>query len=227
VANVQAETTNESAWSIAFSVVDEAGVRLPEARVAVAYADPNIKATPSNWKQHMVFTNAVTDSRGEASVSGAGATDAWQCNFDKQGFTHVYRIYSGPLNFTGVSGPGPAHQEHTIMLVRTNASVWTYPKWTVEVKGVDQAGKPVQDAVVTVYYYLRFMSEPTNVVGRTDAEGIFRISRSDPSWDVGVGMEKANYKPARRSISLGPREGYDAVKWNPTITLVLERADGR
>jgi hypothetical protein len=210
-------------------MVDESGLRVPGASIAVAYLkqdNPNITITLTNWMQHMVRTNMVTDNRGEASISGIGAPDAWQCSFNKQGFTPLHRIYSGPSNMTGTGGPGPAHQKHTEMLVRTNASTWAYPKWTVEVKAMDQAGKPVQDATVTVYYYSRLMSAHTNDVGRTDSNGMLRISRSDPSWDVRVAVEKPNYKPVSKGISFGPREAYDPVRWNPTMTLVLERVEG-
>jgi hypothetical protein len=83
---------------------------------------------PSSWGRCLSFLCSVCAKRGKCVVSGTGTPDGWQCHFSKPGYAKKFRMYGGPSDFSAEGGPGPAYQEHTEMLVSTNASWTTYPR---------------------------------------------------------------------------------------------------
>jgi hypothetical protein len=218
----------DSGWSLDFLIVDEKGEPLPGAIISVAYSrndDPNVKVTPNNWTQFMVHTNRLTDSNGVCRFSGAGTTDAWQCHFQKADFVAKRKMYNGPANFTSMVGPGSPHQSHTVMLVRTNADIMTWPKFEVTFKVVDENGNPIKDARARLYYYTESdfgNSVSTNATGLTDSRGVFFASVQPSSSGVAMIVNKDGYYESRQGMELYDREEYDPVKWHPKPTFVLK-----
>ena len=200
--------------------MDETGSPLPEAKISVAYLDTSKPGavTITNWAGHMSYINGVTDKNGLCQFSGVGTPARWQCNFIKPGYQNKYRIYSGPSNFSGFSGPGPAKQKHTEMLVSATASMSAYPKWSMTIKAVDDAGNPLTETMATVYYHMNDVAE-----GLTDSNGLFTFSTNTASWEIALLAEKAGYYKARKEIDLLDRENYDPAKWNQTVLLPLRR----
>lgn len=212
--------TNESKWSVDFLIVDETGTPLPNVKISVAYLDTSKPGavTITNWAEHMSYTNGITDKNGLCQFSGVGTPDAWQCHFEKEGYQKKFRMYAGPSDYTGFNGPGSAHQNHTEMLVSIGASPKAYPKWSMTIKAVDDAGNPVEGATATIYYHL---NDAAN--GLTDSNGLFTFSTNTASWDIALEAQKAGYYNARNTIDLGPREDYDPARWNQTVLLPLRK----
>ncbi len=226
--SVQIVRAFASGWTLGFYIVDESGKPLPGVSVSVAYMrndDPNVKVTPDNWKQFMFHTNGITDSGGLCCFSGEGTTDAWQCSFRKAGFSDKDKMYNGPANFAAVIGPGEPHQSHTVMLVRTNADIMTWPQFQVTFKAVNEDGIPIKDARARLYYYTESdfgNSVSTNATGLTDSLGVFFASVQPSSSGVAMIVNKDGYYESRQAMELGDRENYDLVKWKPTPTFVLK-----
>lgn len=212
------DKTQESKWSLDFLIVDETGRPLPGVTIFISCLDTSKPGavTITNWAEHMSRTNVVTDNNGSCNISGIGTPDAWQCNFSKPGYQKKFRMYSGPSNFTGFSGPGPAIQKHTEMLVSNNALMSAYPKWSMTIKAIDDSGNPVEGVKAEVFYH-----KDQTATGLTDVKGLFSYATNLMSWDIGLDIKKAGYYDARKTIHLGDRENYDPAKWIQTVPLLL------
>ena len=218
--NLLAANTNESNWGLSFFIVDENGHPLRNAQITIAYLDTSKPGavTLSNWPSHMSRTNVLTDINGLCEVSGKGTPDAWQCNFLKPDYVKKFKMYSGPSNFSGFSGPGPAHQSHTEMLVSKDASLMAYPRWKMTIKAIDSMGNPIGAASAKIYYHLDQIAE-----GLTDSNGLFSFSTNTPSWDIRLDATKAGFYSATKSVHLYDRENYSPERWNQIIPLQLNK----
>lgn len=94
-------------------------------------------------------------------------------------------------------------------------------EWTATLRAVDEAGDPIMGANAEIGYYAN--SQPANVRGMTDNNGVFTASHSvlASMAEVSCQAQKPDYYPTWRLHPLGP--DYDPNKWNFTETLVLKR----
>ncbi|MDR3576219.1 MAG: hypothetical protein P4L50_20315 [Anaerolineaceae bacterium] len=214
--------TNSLSWSLKFLIVDESAHPIRGAEVNIAYLDTSKPGavTLTNWYSHMSLTNVITDVNGFCAVSGEGTPDGWQCHFLMRGYATKFRMYNGPANFTGMNGPGPAHQSHTEMLIRSNASPTIYPEWKMTIKAVDSLGHPVAAALAKIYFHSDHVAD-----GLTDSNGLFAFSTNLASWDIRLDAGKAGFYDATEGVHLGDRENYSPEKWNQMVTLQLDKID--
>ena len=104
---------------------------------------------------------------------------------------------------------------------QTNADIH---EWKATLKVVDENANPVANANVDVVYYTG--NTPNRVNGLTDANGIFAASHSTTTQDYALYelafvVEKTGYYRTKEKCDLGVH--YDAIKWNPTKTLILKQ----
>jgi hypothetical protein len=94
--------------------------------------------------------------------------------------------------------------------------------WKITLKIIDEQGNPLPATKAGVGFFTN--SQPTSIDGVTDTNGLFSVSQTvGPSaggYLFGLSAEKDGCYATRSGFNLME---YDAVKWNPTITLVLKR----
>jgi hypothetical protein len=99
--------------------------------------------------------------------------------------------------------------------------------WRATIKVVDESGAPVAGAdVIAGYFVAPPPGESTakeSIKGVTDSAGLFTASHRDRSSTLGFRAQKEDYYPTDRDYSLGYPTEYNAVKWSPSLTLVLRR----
>ena len=90
-------------------------------------------------------------------------------------------------------------------------------------KVVDEVGNPVPHVNAGVGFFTN--SQPASIDGITDTNGLFVASQTvEPSgggYTFGFSAEKDGYYTTRSGFYLDAK--YDAVKWNPTVTLTLKK----
>jgi hypothetical protein len=114
-----------------------------------------------------------------------------------------------------------------ILIVLTSICVFgqarpgVYP-WSITFKIVDDAGQPVSAAKVQVGYMQGKQTE-----GLTDTNGVFNVSRTDRSWELGVRVQKEGYYSSYISYDLYLPGQFDEQKVtanrNATLTLDLKK----
>ena len=96
-------------------------------------------------------------------------------------------------------------------------------RWTMTLKVIDEAANAVPHVNAGVGFYTN--SQPASIDGVTDTNGVFAASQTvEPSgggYTFGFSAEKNGYYTTRTGLNLDAR--YDAVKWNPTVTLLLKK----
>jgi hypothetical protein len=99
-------------------------------------------------------------------------------------------------------------------------------EWTAKLKVVDETGKPVAGAEVSIAFCIASpQGDPVDqrVVGFTDTNGLFAASHTDPSVQLAFYAQKAGYYPFWVQHYLGFSVEKKNVDWNPTPTLVLKK----
>jgi hypothetical protein len=103
------------------------------------------------------------------------------------------------------------------------------PEWKAKAVVVDQAGKPIEGADVTIGYYVPSPSGQSVATdsqrGKSDTNGVFSASGRTRTIDLFFSAVKTGYYKTRISYELGATYQYDPVKWSPTQTLVLKRIE--
>ena len=97
-------------------------------------------------------------------------------------------------------------------------------EWKATLKVVDENGSPVAGANVGVGYYIGNTSK--RIDGLTDTNGIFVAAHSANTsgyavYDLAFIVEKTGYYRTWQKQDLGVN--YDTAKWNPNMTIVLEK----
>lgn len=101
-----------------------------------------------------------------------------------------------------------------------------FPEWNATVVVIDEVGNAVSDADVVVGYYVPSRAEQEismgKKVGKTWTNGVFKAV-GPQSLDLFIQATKTNCYTSSKKVELGPAYQYDAVKWSPTVTLVLKK----
>lgn len=109
----------------------------------------------------------------------------------------------------------------------TGCSQDAAPEWRVELKVVDEAGRPVAGAAVKVWYHVPPPPDQsiamTNKIGLTDSNGVFTASERSRTVELIFEAQKDGYYPVGKSYDLGHVFEYTPEKWNPSVMLVLKR----
>ncbi|MDR3411605.1 MAG: hypothetical protein P4L87_11800 [Formivibrio sp.] len=97
-------------------------------------------------------------------------------------------------------------------------------EWKATVKVVDENGLSVERADVKVGYFTN--NDTVEIEGTTGTNGIFEASHATSTFNyveykLAFRVEKEGYYGTGSECDLGLP--YDAVKWNPTITLLLKK----
>ena len=95
--------------------------------------------------------------------------------------------------------------------------------WKITLKVLDEVGNPVPHVNAGVGFFTN--SQPASIDGITDTNGLFVASQTVESsgggYTFGFSAEKDGYYTTRSGFYLDAK--YDAVKWNPTVTLTLKK----
>src|SRR5438093_8884153 len=103
----------------------------------------------------------------------------------------------------------------------------TTAQWKATISVVDEANRPVTNAAVEVWYYVKPPPDQTEasekVSGLTGTSGVFIASHKD-TGSVGLGFRasKAGYYQATKGHELTRFSERDAAKWAPEVTLLLK-----
>ncbi len=102
---------------------------------------------------------------------------------------------------------------------------WQEHEWKATLNVVDENGKPVSEAKVSIGYDV---PQPPGehlpaglITGLTDRDGVFSASHRDKTYGLGFQIEKAGYY--QTWINHGFGIAYDPQKWHLTLTLVLKK----
>jgi hypothetical protein len=108
--------------------------------------------------------------------------------------------------------------------VNSKAQLFT-SEWKATLRVVDERGQPLSGANVAIGYQIPPGPDESIAVdrktGTTDTNGIFRASKRSRAFELVFLAQKAGYYESSIRHELGYQ--YDALKWNPTATLVLKR----
>ena len=107
------------------------------------------------------------------------------------------------------------------VFAQTNTNIH---EWKATLKVVDENSQPVDKANVGVGYYTGNTSQ--RIDGLTDTNGIFVATHSTSTlkyaiYELGLVIEKDGYYRTWSKCDLGLP--YDAIRWNPIITLTLKK----
>jgi hypothetical protein len=98
--------------------------------------------------------------------------------------------------------------------------------WTANVKVIGEDGNPITGADVTVSYDFLSASGQSGkgiswdeIKGLTDIDGMFSVSHTDTSFDLGITGKKSGYY----TTHIGYQFYFDEKKWHPTFTLMLKK----
>ncbi len=105
-------------------------------------------------------------------------------------------------------------------------------KWMATIHVVDEDGKPIPGAAVSVSYsvlpgLLGGRDDIKNIEGMTDSNGVFAATHVDSSFEIGVEVQKERFYRSRGLHELAFSGQFDsqkvALSRNPDVTIVLKK----
>jgi hypothetical protein len=101
------------------------------------------------------------------------------------------------------------------------------PEWKALVKVVDEVGRPIPGADVTIGYYVPAppgkSTATSSVKGTTDTNGLFSASGRTASTDLFFGAGKKAHYRSHSGHEFANLKNDDPAKWNPSVTLLLKK----